>query len=182
YTMGVYDQAITAAQRALTLATVSGDVALHAQANHQLGLAYYVQGDYRRAIDCCGQTVASLDGAQRHERFGGAFPPAVGSRVCLAWCHAELGTFAEGNALGDEGLRIAEAVNHPLSLMFAYWGIGLLSLYQGDLPRALPRLEQAVGMCHEADLPIYFPRVAAVLGTAYTLAGRVADAVPLLTQ
>src|SRR4029434_10232739 len=28
----------------------------------------------------------------------------------------------------------------------------------------------------------YFPRVAAALGAAYTLSGRVADAVPLLTQ
>ena len=31
----------------------------------------------------------------------------------FAWCHAELGTFAEASALGEEGLRIAEAVAHP---------------------------------------------------------------------
>jgi hypothetical protein len=37
----------------------------------------------------------------------------------LAACHAELGMFAEGRALGDEGLRIAEAVTHPASLMLA---------------------------------------------------------------
>jgi tetratricopeptide (TPR) repeat protein len=66
--------------------------------------------------------------------------------------------------------------------MFAYYGVGLLSLRQGDLPRALPLAERAVGICHEADLPAYFPRMAAALGAAYTLAGRVADAVPLLTQ
>ena len=66
--------------------------------------------------------------------------------------------------------------------MMASWGIGLLSLRQGDLPRALPLLERAVGICQDADLPIYFPRMAAALGAAYTLAGRVADAVPLLTQ
>jgi tetratricopeptide (TPR) repeat protein len=34
----------------------------------------------------------------------------------------------------------------------------------------------------EADLPAHFPLIAALLGAAYTLAGRVADAVPLLTQ
>jgi tetratricopeptide (TPR) repeat protein len=34
----------------------------------------------------------------------------------------------------------------------------------------------------EADLPFYFPRMAAALGAAYTLDGRVADAVPLLTR
>ena len=82
--MGAYDQAIAAAQRALALATASGDVVLQALANQYLGIAYHVQGDYRRAIDCLRQTVASLDGAQRHERFGQVILPAVLSRARLA--------------------------------------------------------------------------------------------------
>ena len=80
------------------------------------------------SIDALWQTVASLEGAWRHERFGRVVLPAVASRALLAWCHAELGTFAEGRALGDEGLRMAEAVAHPTSLMMALWGIGLLAL------------------------------------------------------
>jgi class 3 adenylate cyclase/tetratricopeptide (TPR) repeat protein len=179
---GVYDQAIATAQRALALATASGEVVLQAQANQTLGAAYMVQGDYRRAIDCFRQTVASLDGARRHERFGRGILPAVQSRAWLAWCHAELGTFAEGRALGEEGLRIAEVLNHPASLIVASWGIGLLARRQGDLPRALSRLERAVGICQEADFPLFFPAVVADLGAAYTLGGRVADAGPLLTQ
>jgi tetratricopeptide (TPR) repeat protein len=180
--MGAYDQAIAAAQRALALATAGGDIVLHALANQYIGLAYEAQGDYRRAIDCLRQTVAFLDGTRRRERFGQLFLPAVLSRADLALCHAELGTFAEGRALGEEGLRIAEAVAHPSSLMPAYRGIGLLSLRQGNLPRALPLLEQALGLCEDADLPAYFPLIAAVLGAAYILGGRIADAVPLLTQ
>jgi len=93
-----------------------------------------------------------------------------------------LGTFVEGRALGDEGLRIAEAVDHLASLMFASWGIGLLSLRQGDLHRALPQLERAVGICQDADLPLFFPLMAPALGAAYTLGRRVADAIALLTQ
>jgi tetratricopeptide (TPR) repeat protein len=180
--MGAYDQAITAAQRALALATAGGDVVLRALANQRLGQASHAQGDYRRAIDCLGQTVASLDGAQRRERFSQVVLPAVLSCTYLAWCHAELGTFAEGRALGEEGLRIAEEVDHPGSLMYAYHGIGLLALRQGYLPRALPLLERAMGICQDADLPAFFPWIAAALGAAYALAGRVADAVPLLAQ
>jgi predicted ATPase len=180
--MGARDQAISAAQRALELATTDGNVVLQALANQYLGHAYRVQGDYRRAIDCFGQTVASLDGARCRERFGLAILPSVNSRAFLVACHAELGMFPEGRALGDEGLRIAEAVAHPGSLVAALWGGGLLALRQGDLPRALPRLERAVGLCQEADLPGWFPWVAAALGAAYTLDGRVTDAVPLLTQ
>jgi tetratricopeptide (TPR) repeat protein len=43
-------------------------------------------------------------------------------------------------------------------------------------------LERAVGICQDADLPLYFLWMAPALGTAYALSGRVADAMPLLTQ
>jgi class 3 adenylate cyclase/tetratricopeptide (TPR) repeat protein len=182
HVMGAYDQAIASAQRALVLATASGDVVLHALATYYLGEAYQTQGDYRRAIDCFRETVASIEGARRYERFGQVYLPAVISRVLLVECHAELGVFAEGSTLGAEGLQIAEMVDHPPSLMIAHYGIGLLALRQGNLPRALPRLEQAVGLCQDVNLPVYFPWMAAALGEAYTLDGRVTDAVALLTQ
>jgi class 3 adenylate cyclase len=179
---GAYEEASAAAQRALALAVASGEVVLQALANQELGLIHEAQGDYRRAIACLGQTVASLEGARRRERFGQVFLPAVQSRAYLAACHAELGTFAEGRALGEAGLNIAEAAAHPTSLMAAAWGIGLLALRQGDLRRALSQLERALGLCREADLPIYFARMAAALGATYALEGRLGDAIPLLTQ
>jgi tetratricopeptide (TPR) repeat protein len=182
YLSGACDRAIAAGQRARALATSGGDVGLHALANLYLGRAYGAQGDYRQAIDCLRQTAAALDEAPRHERLGQIILPAVSSRAWLAACHAELGAFAEGRALGEEGLRIAEAVAHPGSLMFASWGVGLLPLRQGELPRAIPRLERAVAICREADLPAWFPRLVVPLGAAYTLARRIAEAVTLLTQ
>ena len=180
--MGAYDQAIAAGSRVLARAMASGDVVLQALAHQNRGLAYLAQGDYQRAIDCFGHTVAFLDGARRRERFGQFFLPEVSARAWLAWCHADLGTFAAGRVLGEEGLHIAEAAAHPSSLMLAAWGSGLLSLRQGDLDRARPRLERAIGICQDIDSPATFPLIAAALGTAYTLCGRVADAVPLLTQ
>ena len=53
--MGAYDQAIASGQRALALATASGEVVMHALANQYLGAAYHTQGDYRQAIDCLGR-------------------------------------------------------------------------------------------------------------------------------
>ena len=178
--MGAHDQAIAAAQRALTLAPANEDIAPRARAIQRLGMISLLQGNYQQAIDYLGQTMACLDGAQRRERFGTSTVVAESSCAWLAWCHAELGMFSEGTAHGDEGLRIAEAVNHQASLLVASWGSGLLALRQGDLPRALARLERAIGICQDADLPTFFPRIAAPLGGAYTLAGRVADAVALL--
>src|SRR5262249_27906937 len=104
--MGAYDQSIAAAQRAIALATADGAVVQEALAHFNLGTAYHDQGDYCRAIDCLRQAVPALDGAQHRERFGQVFLPAVNACTLLAVCHAELGTFAEGRTLGDEGLRI----------------------------------------------------------------------------
>src|SRR5262249_26599410 len=156
---GTYDQAIAAPQRPLALAPAGGYVVLHALANNFLGMTYLRQGDYRRAIDCFGQTVASLDGVRRRERFGDFALPAVLSRAYLAECHAELGTFTVGRALGEEGLQITEAVHHPPSLMNALWGIGVLSLRHGDLHRALPLLERSLGICQDADYPTDFRKL-----------------------
>jgi class 3 adenylate cyclase/tetratricopeptide (TPR) repeat protein len=179
---GLHDQVIATSQRAVACGAASGESVVQALANQFLGSSYHSQGDYRRASTCLGQTVAALGGAQRYERFGQSTPPAVLSRTFLALCHAELGMFAVGRALGEEGRELAEALAHPYSLSWAYHGLGLVCLRQGDLARALPLLERAVDVCQQADLPANFPRMAAALGAAYTLAGRLADAVPLLTQ
>ncbi len=177
-----YNQAIATGQRALALATAGGDDVPQAQANFRLGQTYQAQGDYRRAIAYFGQTVASLEGERRLERFGDILPPAIAARARLAICHAELGTFAEGRAHGEEGLRDAEAGNHPASRIMASWGSGWLALRQGHLSRALSLLERAVGICQDADIVFGFPAIAAALGEAYILGGRADAAVPLLTQ
>jgi tetratricopeptide (TPR) repeat protein len=179
---GAYDQAITSSQRALALATADGDVVLQALANLFLGAAHSAQGDYHQAIACLEQTAAFLDGARRRERFGQATLPTVQACAFLAAGYAELGMFTQGRMIGEEGLQIAEAMTHPGSLMWGYYGLGLLALRQGDMARALPRLEQAMAICQEADLPIFAPRMATALGTGYALAGRAADAMALLTQ
>jgi predicted ATPase len=81
--MGAYDEAITAAQRALACATAGGEVVLHAQANLYLGIGYLIQGDYRRAIDCLRQTVAFFDGAQRHPYLVPRRAGHIRRRPCL---------------------------------------------------------------------------------------------------
>jgi tetratricopeptide (TPR) repeat protein len=93
-----------------------------------------------------------------------------------------LGEFAEGIARSEEGGRIAEAVAHPISFIFASRGAGLLYLRKGDFHKAIPALERGLALCQEAHLPFFFLTIAPVLGAAYTLAGWVAEAIPLLEQ
>jgi tetratricopeptide (TPR) repeat protein len=48
YIMGAHDQALAARQRALALATASGEVVLQALANYFLGFTYWLQGNYHQ--------------------------------------------------------------------------------------------------------------------------------------
>jgi tetratricopeptide (TPR) repeat protein len=93
-----------------------------------------------------------------------------------------VGAFAEGIAVGEEGLRIAEAVQHLVSLVNAYRSVGRPYLRQGNLHHALPLLERAAGICEDADLPFFFSLLAPDLGATYVLCGRVDEAVRLLER
>jgi class 3 adenylate cyclase/tetratricopeptide (TPR) repeat protein len=180
--LGDPDRVVASNQRALAIATNLGDFALEAAANFALGLAYHGLGEYRRATGPLKGNVASLQGERMYGRFGTAGHTSVLTIMALAWCQAELGSFAEGIVIGEEGVRIAQAVDHPLSLMFADVGVGELYLIQGDLARAIPILERGLAACRTWDFPSWLPWLASRVGAAYTLAGRVADGLPLLEQ
>jgi tetratricopeptide (TPR) repeat protein len=60
--------------------------------------------------------------------------------------------------------------------------VGLLYHRQGDIHKAIPRLDQALVLSQTINLPIFFPLTASSLGAAYALAGRAAEALPLLEQ
>ena len=108
-------------------------------------------------------------------RFGTAGVTSVLSIMALAWCNAEQGSFAEGIGFGEEALRTANARDDKLSLMFADLGVGDLYLVQGDLVRAIPRLERGLSICQTWDFPSWLPWLASRLGAAYALAGRAAE-------
>ncbi len=182
FVMGDHDQAIAAGERALAMATASGDFGLQIVTNAYLGFAYHALGDYHWAMDFLRRNVAALEGELVRERFGQVGLVSVLSRTWLVWCLAEVGAFTEGTASGEEGMRIAKAVEHPFSLIAAYGGIGRLYLIKGDLPQAIPMLERGLALCQAIDTPVLFPLTASTLGAAYALCGRLAEALPLLEQ
>jgi tetratricopeptide (TPR) repeat protein len=176
------DHALAAGQRALAIATHLGDVGLTVTAQHFLGNVYRSLGDYRRAVEYYRKNVACLHGALLQERFGFHGLCSVHSRSILGAALAECGAFTEGRAPAAEGVRIAEAADHPYSRVLAYWAAGFRALRQGDLPQAIPMLERALDLAQGAHIRLLVPYVATLLGAAYTLAGRTAEALPLLEQ
>jgi tetratricopeptide (TPR) repeat protein len=179
---GELDRAIASGERALAVATALGDFPLEVMATFFVGSAYHGLGDYRRAVDRFRRIVASLTGELTRERFGMTGLPAVMSRTWSVFCLADLGAFDEGTARGAEAVRLAEEVDHPFSLIQAHFALGTLYLRKGDVPQAIPVLERGLERCQVAHILTWVPPVAAALGYAYTLAGRVAEALPLLQQ
>ncbi len=146
-----------------------------------MGVVSYHLGYYRLAIDYLEKAMALLEGELRHVRLATGLTSVL-SRGYLTRCLAELGRFAEGLAWGEEGIQIAEAVDNAFSRIHVYCGVGLLYLRKGDLQKAMPLGERALALHKVAHLPAFFNRVAMALGPAYTLSGRIVEALPLLEQ
>jgi tetratricopeptide (TPR) repeat protein len=127
--------------------------------------------------------MALLTGEQRSARFVGMVAlPAVASRGYVAMCLIELGGFAEGRDMAGDAVRIAEAAEQPFSIAAAHWCAGLVSRRQGDIYQAIPALERILVLCQTANILRLFPIAASILATVYALAGRAAEAFPLLEQ
>jgi tetratricopeptide (TPR) repeat protein len=63
-----------------------------------------------------------------------------------------------------------------------HFSLGGLYLHKGDLHKAIPVLERSLGLCQVTNILTWFPTVAAALGYAYAVSGRVVEALPLLKE
>jgi tetratricopeptide (TPR) repeat protein len=179
---GDQELALETGQRAFAIANEIGDFSLQIMTHYSLGWVHSALGNYYQAIELYRKNVTLLTGNLSRERFGLTALASVSSRLELSEVLAELGEFGEGIAYGEEAMRIAEEVDHPFSRVHAYWGIGNLYLYKGDLPKAISMLERGLDLCQTWNILFLFPLVASVLGTAFALARRIAEALPLLEQ
>jgi tetratricopeptide (TPR) repeat protein len=182
FVRGDHERALAYGQQALTLAEGLGDGPLQAVTQYLLGGNYVPLGQYPRATESLRRSVMSLEGDRLWQRFGLSGLPSVLARTWWVWCLAEVGAFAEGSVRAAEGVRVAEAVDHPYSRVSAYIGVGYLALRQGHLAQAIPVLERGLGLSQAVPLPFWVPRVASLLGVAYARSGRVAEALPFLEQ
>lgn len=180
--MGDYGPALAFGQRAMAISMSLGDVRLQFNANLHLGYTHHALGEYRQATAYLRTNVVSLERALPPRPLGPAGDNTVTSRSRLSLCCAELGAFAEGITHGEEGVRMAEAADHPFSRASAAGGVGALYLRLGRLHKATAVLERGVELCQVWRIQLLFPWVASSLGVAYALSGRVAEGLPLLEQ
>jgi tetratricopeptide (TPR) repeat protein len=104
------------------------------------------------------------------------------SRTYLARALAERGVFDEGDGHGQEAVRIAEALDHPFSLVWACLGLAYLNSARGELGQAARLLERAVSQSHDWNIMFYAPVAMASLGHVHACSGRIAEGVSSLEQ
>jgi tetratricopeptide (TPR) repeat protein len=182
HTGGHVTEVRTFAQRVEALAERLGDVPLQIAAQYYLTGASHLSGDFRATEQVCRKLIQSLHDQRTHERFDLAVFPAVMARAHLACALAERGAFDEGDAQGQEAIRIAEALNHPYSAVFGCLELAYLKSVRGELSQAAGLLERAVAQCREWNITSHIPIAMAPLGHVYALSGRIAEGVSCLQQ
>lgn len=179
---GQPERASECARRALEIAGAAGDRVVAVLANAAVATLRYSLGEYAAAAELAQRNLQLLTGAAAYDRFGMGPLPAVYSRGMLAWSLAELGRFADAQQHAQQALRIAEAIDHPHSVIFACQGLGGVHLRRGDAETAMAVLERGLALCEAADIPAPLMQLAGPLASSYALAGRGADALRLVER
>ena len=178
---GNSERAIASGREALRHATESEHVDLQISARYFLGAAYHSIGRYKDAADVFLQAI-SLIGNRRHEHFATTGSLYVICRAWLARCLAQLGDLTEAIPFADESVKTAVENGQPYSLVYAYYGAGVLFLIKGDCDEAVDVLERGLRVCETSDLPVHYPLVASCLGCAYASVGRADEALDYLRR
>jgi tetratricopeptide (TPR) repeat protein len=175
---GAPDGAIVASQQALELAAGLSDGAWQVEAAHRLGQTYYDIGDFGRAADLLRRNVEAADreaGTPRTDE-------RLRSQARLAQTLGELGTFAEGRRHGEQALRLAMPTGRGPTPIVAHDCLGRLYLTQGALEHAIRVYDQGLALCRAAGNQTMLRPIAAGLGYAYALQGRLAEGRALLEE
>ena len=123
-----------------------------------------------------------LSGDRSRDRCGLTGFPAAMAAGYLAWALAERGAFDEGIVYGQEGLRLAEALDHPYSWIVTSWGPAHLYRLRGEVSHAVRLLERALALCRDWNIARLSGTSAGFLGFVYVLSGRVAEGFSLLEE
>jgi class 3 adenylate cyclase/tetratricopeptide (TPR) repeat protein len=182
HTGGHVTEVRTFAQTVEAIAERLGDVPLQVAAQHYLAYASHLSGDYRGSEEICRKLMQSLHDQPTRERFGLAVFPTVKARGHLARVLAERGVFDEGDAYGQEAIRIAEALDHPFSVAVGRLDLAYLKSVRGELSQAARLLERVVAQCREWNFTGHMPIAMASLGHVYAWSGRIGDGVSYLEQ
>ena len=177
------DHALASGQRALAIGTALGDVGLTVVAQNYLGYVYRSLGDYRQAVEYF----------QEERGVSPRRAAAMSASVCLVWLRCTLAAASSppwpsvapsprGGLLPRKQSGSPRPPITPTAVLMPIGVLAFCALRKGDFHQAIPMLERLLDLVQVTHLRLWIPRASALLGAAYALAGRTAEALPLLEQ
>jgi tetratricopeptide (TPR) repeat protein len=158
------------------------DFALLTATTLYIGAARFALGDFALAEESLRHVIHALGESAAGEKLGLHGLPLVFAESGLTVLLAEEGRFEEARAHGATTIRIAEALDHPYTLVFALRLVGHAYTVTGRLLEAIAILERGRVLCDEAGLLALEPNIISSLGYAYSLSGKPSDGVPLIER
>jgi transcriptional regulator with AAA-type ATPase domain/tetratricopeptide (TPR) repeat protein len=171
-------EALAFGRKAHALVGSLADVALEVAANLYLGAACLWTAQFLEAEGRLLKVLEILVGDLGRQRFAHTGFPAVTARSYLTQVYANLGRFEEGIACAEEGIQLAEAVDHPYFVLGVSLYLGQLLLARGEYRRALGVLERVARLVPQRTMFAF--AYAGELGYAYAVSARLDEGIALL--
>jgi tetratricopeptide (TPR) repeat protein len=154
---------------------------LSANAYMVLGAIQWLLGQYREARHHLERSCALT---QSDVRSGVTVPfllmaERATARAWLACNLVELGEFESATRIAQEALRITESA--PYRHLLSRFAVSWVQVQRGEWMASIPDLEEGLAHCRSLNPNMLTPYTAA-LGRAYSLAGRVDEAVVILAD
>src|SRR5262249_24224091 len=145
-----------------------------------LGEVHWALGEYRTAAELFRNNLPIVTDDVPRGVGPGPVIDSVINRRWLAQVLAELGSFEAALAVGREALHIAEAKNHPYSLVGALTGLGIAMLRSGRCGEAASLFERGVEISRTFSFRDLLSSGLPLLAAAYAQAGRRSDACSIM--
>jgi tetratricopeptide (TPR) repeat protein len=147
-TRGLYHDAETLHQQALTTARTAGDKAARQNSLNVLGDINFLQGQYGQAVD-------HFEQALRIARATGHRPGELTALNGLGWLDLRTGRYGQAVDHFEQALRIARATGHHPGELNALGGLGHIHRMQGRYERAADYFEEALRIaCATGNRPV----------------------------
>jgi predicted ATPase/class 3 adenylate cyclase len=170
---GEFDKTGAIGGELLELAGQDDDPGLQLEGHLLVGSSVAFRGDVATGLDHLDRAIALFD-PQRHQPGPLRLGPSSGvssltTSALLLWLRGSPDRAAER---ADMAIELAGEMNHPFTLAYTRFHVGLLELWRRDYERVQARANGTLEVAEEHDYPIWRALAVALQGAAITGAGR----------
>jgi predicted ATPase/class 3 adenylate cyclase len=170
---GEFDKTAAIGRELLELAEQQDDQGLQVEGHLLFGSSVAFRGDASTGMEHLDRAIALFD-PQRHQPGPLRLGPSSGvssytTSALLLWL---LGSPARAAERAAKALELAAQLNHPFSLAYARFHVGLLDLWRRDYELVHARANGTLEVAEEHDYPLWRALAFALQGAAITGVGR----------